>query len=99
MPGHRDNPKDWPVVTDTSTGTRYLRLPNGIIRAYEEDELAQLCVDAIAHARDNPAQANEKWLAALRHMAGEEEWKLALVITNAAGEIAEALGIQDDTRP
>lgn len=88
-----DDPRTWDVRRDAD-GTRYLKLPNGVVQTYTEDELAGMVVAAIKDAQAG-LPVSEAYLVTLKHVCGEEEFRQAATMVALEPEILEALGVAD----
>lgn len=75
--GRAERPKDWLVTRDPS-GATFLRLPDGRVQAYTEDQLAGMVVDIVVQSATDPASVSEEYLEALSHVVGPDRWAEAM---------------------
>lgn len=83
-----ENPLTWQVLRDPETGYTGLRTPEGRIKWWSPEQLADLLVAVLTEPN-----VSERNIALARHLAGRERWAEAVVTINAGLE-AQKVALQ-----
>jgi hypothetical protein len=78
----QDDPRKWPVEIDAD-GARHATLPDDYVLTYDEEKLAEMCVELIHRAQTDPASVDDHYYETLRHLAGEQRWRQAIEMVAA----------------